>query len=141
MEVHRITSRSSQAALETALKAADVVSLHAPLTPETQRLINRERLGWLKSSAVLVNMGRGGLIEMGALVEALYSGALAGAALDVLAIEPPGAELEPLKQVPNLILTPHFAWTSRQARQRLVGTLAEHLQNYRLNTSSFETKG
>jgi glycerate dehydrogenase len=90
---------------------------------------------------VLVNMGRGGLVEMGALVEALHSGSLAGAALDVLEIEPPGAELEPLKQVPNLILTPHFAWTSRQARQRLVGTLAAHVQNYRLGKGPFEPKG
>ena len=140
MEVHSITSRSSPHELETALKAADVVSMHAPLTPQTQRLINRERLGWLKPSAVLVNMGRGGLIETGALVEALHSGALAGAALDVLDIEPPGAELEPLKQVPNLIVTPHFAWTSRQARQRLVGTLASHLQHYRLGQSPLETR-
>ena len=62
------------------------MSLHAPLTPKTQRFINRERLGWLKPSAVLVNMGRGGLIETGALVEALHSGELAGAALDVLDI-------------------------------------------------------
>jgi len=59
----------------------------------------------------------------------------------VLEIEPPGAELEPLKQVPNLILTPHFAWTSRQARQRLVGTLASHVQNYRLDTSPLGPKG
>ena len=109
MEVHSITSRSSPHDLETALKAADVVSLHAPLTPQTQRLINRERLGWLKPSAVLVNMGRGGLIETGALLDALHSGELAGAALDVLDIEPPGAELEPLKQVSNLILTPHVS--------------------------------
>jgi glycerate dehydrogenase len=98
-------------------------------------------LGWLKPSAVLVNMGRGGLIEIGALVEALRSGELAGAALDVLDIEPPGTELEPLKQVPNLILTPHFAWTSRQARQRLVDTLASHLQDYRLGKSPLEPKG
>ena len=140
MEVHSITSRSSPHDLETALKAADVVSLHAPLTPQTQRLINRERLGWLKPSAVLVNMGRGGLIETGALVDALHSGELAGAALDVLDIEPPGADLEHLKQVPNLILTPHFAWTSRQARQRLVATLATHLLHYRLDQIPVETK-
>jgi glycerate dehydrogenase len=141
MEVHTITSRSSPDTLETALKAADVVSLHAPLTPQTQQLINRERLGWLKPSAVLVNMGRGGLLDMGALVEALHSGALAGAALDVLEIEPPGAELEPLKQVPNLILTPHFAWTSRQARQRLVDTLASHMKTFRLQKGPVETAG
>ena len=131
MTVDPITSRSSPADLEAALRSADVVSLHAPLTPSTQGLINRERLGWLKPSALLVNMGRGGLVDTQALVEALGSGRLAGAALDVLPIEPPGAELDPLKTIPNLILTPHVAWSSRQARQRLVATLAGHLRDYR----------
>ena len=131
MTVDRITSRSSAAQLEAALRAADVVSLHAPLTAHTQGLINRERLRWLKPSALLVNLGRGGLVEMPALVEALTTGQLAGAALDVLAHEPPGEELEALKTVPNLLITPHVAWTSRQARQRLVATLADHLKAFR----------
>ena len=131
MTVDRITSRSSAAQLEAALRAADVVSLHAPLTAHTQGLINRERLRWLKPSALLVNLGRGGLVEMQALVEALTTGQLAGAALDVLAHEPPGEELEALKTVPNLLITPHVAWTSRQARQRLVATLADHLKAFR----------
>ena len=111
------------------LRQADVLSLHAPLTPATRGLLNAERLGWLKPSAVLVNLGRGGLIELPALVEALRRGALAGAALDVLDHEPPGAELEALKEVPNLILTPHIGWASRQARQRLVEALAEALES------------
>jgi glycerate dehydrogenase len=127
MVVRSITSRSSAAELETALRQADVVSLHAPLTPATRGLINAERLAWFKPTAVLVNLGRGGLIELAALVEALEQGRLAGAALDVLEHEPPGAELETLKTVPNLILTPHIGWASRQARQRLVATLAGHL--------------
>ena len=131
MTVDRITSRSSAAQLEAALRAADVVSLHAPLTAHTQGLINRERLRWLKPSALLVNLGRGGLVEMQALVEALTTGQLAGAALDVLAHEPPGEELEALKTVPNLLITPHVAWTSRQARQRLVATLGDHLKAFR----------
>ena len=131
MTVDRITSRSSAAQLEAALRAADVVSLHAPLTAHTQGLINRERLRWLKPSALLVNLGRGGLVEMPALVEALTTGQLAGAALDVLAHEPPGEELEALKTVPNLLITPHVAWTSRQARQRLVATLGDHLKAFR----------
>ena len=83
----------------------------------------------MKPSAVLVNLGRGGLIELPALVEALKRGALAGAALDVLDKEPPGAELDALKEVPNLILTPHIGWASRQARQRLVAALAEALES------------
>ena len=129
MAVRLITSRSSAGELEAALRQADVLSLHAPLTPATRGLLNAERLGWLKPSAVLVNLGRGGLIELPALVEALKRGALAGAALDVLDHEPPGAELEALKEVPNLILTPHIGWASRQARQRLVAALAEALDS------------
>lgn len=129
MAVLLITSRSSAAELEAALRQADVISLHAPLTPATRGLINAERLGWLKPSAVLVNLGRGGLIDLPALVEALQRGALAGAALDVLDQEPPGAELDALKTVPNLILTPHIGWASRQARQRLVAALAEALES------------
>ena len=130
MEVRLITSRSSAAELEAVLLQADVLSLHAPLTPATLGLINAERLGWLKPSAVLVNLGRGGLIELPALVEALTRGALAGAALDVLDKEPPGNEMEALKKVPNLILTPHIGWASRQARQRLVAALAAELQSH-----------
>ena len=129
MAVQLITSRSSAAELEESLRLADVISLHAPLTPATRGLINAERLGWLKPSAVVVNLGRGGLIDLPALVEALQGGALAGAALDVLDQEPPGAELDALKTVPNLILTPHIGWASRQARQRLVAALAEALES------------
>jgi glycerate dehydrogenase len=128
MVVRLITSRSSAAELEAALRQADVICLHVPLTPATRGLINAERLGWLKPSALLVNLGRGGLIDLPALVEALQRGALAGAALDVLDQEPPGAELDALKTVPNLILTPHIGWASRQARERLVAALAEALE-------------
>ena len=78
---------------------------------------------------MLVNLGRGGLIELPALIEALEQARLAGAALDVLDKEPPGAELDALKEVPNLILTPHIGWASRQARQRLVAALAEALES------------
>ena len=127
MDVRLLTSRSGAGELEAALRQADVLSLHAPLTPATRGLINAERLSWLKPSAVLVNLGRGGLIELPALVKALQRGALAGAALDVLDKEPPGAELEALKELPNLILTPHIGWASRQARQRLVAALAAEL--------------
>ena len=125
-----LTSRSSNGELEQALRQADVLSLHAPLTPRTEGLINAERLGWLPPGAVLVNAGRGGLVDLTALGEALGSGRLAGAALDVLAQEPPGPELTPLLSLPNLLLTPHMAWSSRQARGRLVQTMADHLERY-----------
>ena len=125
-----LTSRSTSAELETALRQADVLSLHAPLTAQTHDLINRERLGWMKPTARLVNMARGGLVNLEALTDALQQGRLAGAALDVLPVEPPGPELEALLHTPRLLISPHMGWSSRQARSRLVHTLADHLQAY-----------
>lgn len=128
MRCLRLTSRSSAAELEQGLRQADVLSLHAPLTAATRGLLDRRRLGWLRPSALLVNTARGALVDTEALVEALGAGRLAGAALDVLPEEPPtAATLDALQAVPNLLVTPHMAWTSRQARQRLVHTLAGHL--------------
>ena len=130
MDTSLITSRSSQAEMETALRRADVVSLHAPLTARTRGLINGTSLKWLKPSALLVNMARGALVDTEALVAALQQQRLAGAALDVLCHEPPGAEIEALLGVPNLLVTPHMAWSSRQARRRLVETIAAHLEAF-----------
>ena len=130
MQCIGLTSRSSDAELEAALRQADVVSLHAPLTPQTQNLINAERLSWMKPSARLVNMARGGLVKLDDLCAVLRNRQLAGAALDVLPVEPPGPELEALMETPNLLISPHMGWSSRQARRRLVQTLAGHLQAY-----------
>ena len=128
MECIGLTSRSSDAELEEALRQADVLSLHAPLTPQTQNLINAQRLSWMKPSARLVNMARGGLVKLDDLCAALRNGQLAGAALDVLPVEPPGPELQALLDTPNLLISPHMGWSSRQARSRLVQTLAGHLK-------------
>ena len=128
MECIGLTSRSSDAELEDALRQADVLSLHAPLTPQTQNLINAQRLSWMKPTARLVNMARGGLVNLDDLCAALRNGQLAGAALDVLPVEPPGRELEALLDTPNLLISPHMGWSSRQARSRLVQTLAGHLK-------------
>lgn len=125
-----LTSRSSTADLEAALRQADVLSLHAPLTPQTQHLINAQRLSWMKPTARLVNMARGALVQLEDLCAALRSGQLAGAALDVLPVEPPGSELDALLITPNLLISPHMGWSSRQARSRLVQTMAGHLQAY-----------
>jgi glycerate dehydrogenase len=130
MDTSLITSQTRPEDLETALRRADVVSLHAPLNSKTRGIINATSLGWLKPSAHLINMARGALVDTDALVAALDAGRLAGAALDVLVNEPPGAELDRLIGVPNLILTPHMAWSSRQARRRLVATIAAHLQAF-----------
>ena len=136
MQVIGLTSRSTPEEQELALRRADVLSLHAPLTPATAGLLNAERLAWLPHGALLVNMGRGGLVDLEALAAALRSGQLAGAALDVLAQEPPGRELNTLLQLPNLLITPHMGWSSRQARQRLVATLAGHLERYAFSRSA-----
>ncbi|HJS14372.1 MAG TPA: D-2-hydroxyacid dehydrogenase [Rheinheimera sp.] len=124
-------TRAGRTAFETALRQADVLSLHCPLTDSTAKLINAKTLSWMKPTALLINTARGGLIDETALAEALTSGTLAGAALDVLSTEPPAVNhplLEPA--LPNLIITPHVAWASRQAMQRLVLQLSENLQAF-----------
>lgn len=123
--------RPGRIAFNKALALADVLSLHCPLTPATQHLLNRERLAQLKAGAVLINTARGGLIETEALIAALKSGQLLAAALDVLETEPPPAE-HPLLQcrLPNLLLTPHIGWASREARTRMVLKIAANIQTF-----------
>jgi len=123
--------RTGRTAFEVALRQADVLSLHCPLTDSTAKLINATRLSWMKPQAILINTARGGLIDEPALANALATGKLAGAALDVLSSEPPVANHPLLRSdLPNLIITPHVAWASRQAMQRLVLQLAENLQAF-----------
>lgn len=105
--------------LEELFADADVVSLHCPLTPSTKGLVNAERLSRMKRSAFLINTGRGPLIDEPALAEALNRGQIAGAALDVLSQEPPPAG-NPLFTARNCIITPHIAWATKAARQRLL---------------------
>ncbi|MCB1232654.1 MAG: D-2-hydroxyacid dehydrogenase [Verrucomicrobiae bacterium] len=110
---------------------SDVITLHCPLTEATQDLINRETLGMMKSTAVLINTGRGPLINESDLVEALKAGTIAGAGLDVLSVEPPPADhplLDP--SIPNLMITPHTAWASREARLRLLDRVVENLHAF-----------
>lgn len=124
-------TRTGRTAFEAALRQADVLSLHCPLTDNTAKLINATTLSWMKPTALLINTARGGLIDETALAEALTSGTLAGAALDVLSTEPPEADHLLLNSaLPNLIITPHVAWASRQAIQRLVVQLTENLQAF-----------
>jgi glycerate dehydrogenase len=112
--------REGYVAFGDAIGEADVVSLHCPLNAETRGLMNAEVFAQMKSSAVLVNTARGGLVDEAALADALRSGRIAGAATDVLTQEPP-REPNPLlaPDVPNLIVTPHMAWASAGAMQRL----------------------
>jgi D-3-phosphoglycerate dehydrogenase len=100
--------------LPTLLGRADAVSLHAPLTPATRHLIGARELGLMKPTALLVNTARGGLVDQAALLAALRRGRLAGAALDVLEREPPAPD-EPLLRLPNVVVTPHAAFYSRES--------------------------
>jgi glycerate dehydrogenase len=115
--------------LQTVFRQSDVVSLHCPLSPQTRELVNRERLSWMKSSAFLINTSRGQLIDEAALAEALNLGGIAGAALDVLAQEPPPST-NPLLQAKNCIITPHFAWATRASRQRLMQIAVENARAF-----------
>lgn len=115
---------SDERPLEELLAQADAVSLHVPLTPETRGLMDARRLALMKADAVLINTGRGALVDAHALAQALRRGRLAGAAIDVLDTEPPPAS-HPLlaDDIPNLLLTPHSAWASEAAQQRLAARL------------------
>jgi glycerate dehydrogenase len=115
--------------LESLLRNSDVVSLHCPLTPATERLINTERLSWMKPGAILLNTSRGGLLDEEAVAEALDSGQLGGAGLDVLSKEPPPPD-HPLLRAKNCIITPHQAWATRAARQRLMKAVVENVRSF-----------
>ena len=114
--------------LEQLLPQVDVLTLHCPLTDATRHMIGAEQLAAMKSGSLLINTGRGGLVDEQALVDSLRNGHLGGAGFDVLTTEPPIAG-NPLldAQLPNLVVTPHSAWGSREARQRIVEQLAENL--------------
>ena len=113
------------------LTAADVVSIHCPLSEQTRNLIDTDALAQMKASALLINCARGGIVNEQALAQALKQELIAGAGVDVLTREPPingNALLE--ADIPNLIVTPHCAWGSREARQRLVNQAGEKLRTF-----------
>lgn len=123
--------RAGYTPFETVLREADVVSLHTPLTPETRHLIGAREFLMMKPGAILINTARGGLVDEAALVDALKSGAIAGAGFDVLSVEPPHAG-NPLLELdlPNFILTPHVAWSSREAMQTLADQLVDNIEAF-----------
>ena len=125
--VHRRTPGPGRTDLAALLANSDVVSLHCPLTSETRQLINAERLALMKSTALLINTGRGALINETDLAAALHQGRLGGAGLDVLTLEPPEAT-NPLLQAPNCVITPHIAWATKAARQRLIVEVAANVE-------------
>jgi glycerate dehydrogenase len=115
--------------LDTLFRASDVVSLHCPLTPETEGLVNAARLALMKPTAFLLNTARGGLVDEAALAAALDAGRIAGAGLDVLSVEPPPAT-NPLLAARNCVITPHIAWATRTARERLIAITADNLRAF-----------
>ncbi len=121
--------KSGRLSLDEVLKKSDFVTIHAPLTPLTQDLINKERIRKMKPGAFLINMARGGIVNETALRRALDSKKIAGAASDVLTQEPP-PENHILIKAPNLLLTPHVAWASLEARTRLVHEIALNIKAF-----------
>lgn len=107
---HRRSGGADSLPLDALLATADVVSVHLPLTDETRGLLDARRLAMMKPGAVLVNTGRGGIVDEAALADLLRSGHLAGAGLDVFATEPIEVTTSPLVDLPNVVLTPHVAW-------------------------------
>jgi glycerate dehydrogenase len=128
---HATATREGRAEFGEVLRLSDVVTLHCPLTEETRNLIDEEELKLMKREAILINTARGGLVREGALVEALRAGVIAGAAFDVLSEEPPLQGNVLLDQnLPNLIVSPHVAWASKEAMQSLADQLVENIEAF-----------
>lgn len=117
------------AGLHELLSESDVVSIHCPLFPETQGLINKETLKLMKSSAFFLNTSRGPLMVDQDLADALNEGIIAGAGIDVLSVEPPSAN-NPLFKAKNCLITPHIAWATKEARSRLMGIAENNLSSF-----------
>jgi len=115
--------------LDNLFRQSDVISLHCPLTPETQQLVNAQSLALMKPSAFLINTSRGPLVDEDALAQALQSGQIAGAGLDVLTVEPPKPD-NPLFNLQNCFITPHHAWATQTARQTLLDIVVANLQAF-----------
>ena len=115
--------------LDELLENSDYISLHCPLNDQTKHLINKETISKMKPNAVIVNTGRGPLINERDLCEALAAKRIAGAGLDVQEVEPP-AEDSPLYTLDNVIITPHMGWKGLETRQRLVGIIRDNVQAF-----------
>lgn len=137
MKVWAYTSKSrlqlppeiKKAELDQIFRECDFISLHCPLNKDTKELVNAQRLAQMKPSAVIINTGRGGLINESDLANALNEGILYAAGLDVLSEEPPRTD-NPLLSARNCFITPHIAWANYEARQRLVRIAADNLKSY-----------
>ena len=137
MKVKALTSKTAdalpagieKASLEELLATSDVVSLHCPLTDNTRRMMNGETLRLMKPTAILINTGRGPLVDDQAIAEALEEGRLAAFCADVLTEEPPKAD-HPLLKQPNAFITPHIAWATKEARSRLIQVATDNVSSF-----------
>ncbi len=137
MKVQALTSKSSgllpagvsKASLEELLSTSDVITLHCPLTDSTLHLVNHETLAQMRPGAILINTGRGPLVDEFAVAEALKSGRLSAYCADVLCEEPPRAD-NPLFCLPNAFITPHIAWATTEARNRLLQTAIHNVRSF-----------
>ena len=128
-------TRAGRVSIPELLSQVDLLSLHCPLTPDTQGLIGAEELRLMRRDALLINTARGGIVDEHALAAALREGRLGGAGVDVLVREPPTAGsplLDP--DIPNLIVTPHVAWASRESRQRLLDEVGRNIEAFLAGT-------
>ena len=138
LEVYAFTSKAASelpegihkvASIDELFEICDIVSLHCPLTPDTKEIVNARRLSMMKHSAILINTGRGPLVNETDLAEALETGKLAAAGLDVMVSEPP-VESNPLLKCKNCFITPHIAWATKEARVRLMDQTVLNLKSY-----------
>lgn len=137
MDVFAVTSKESallpsgiqKTTLNGLLSIADVLSLHCPLTKDTDKLINAERLELMKPGSILINTGRGQLVDEKAVAKALDSGHLKGYGADVMSLEPPSKDNPLLKQL-HAYFTPHIAWASKEARTRLINIAADNVKAF-----------
>jgi glycerate dehydrogenase len=128
---HARAIRDGRTSFSEVLKESDVISLHCPLTVDTESMLRRSEFRTMKPNALLINTARGGLVEDNALIEALQEGLIAGAAIDVLREEPPvnGSPLLELN-LPNFIVTPHVAWASNEAVQALADQVIDNIEAF-----------
>lgn len=137
MEVCVMTSKEASALpvgmkkmeLDELFASCDVVSLHCPLTPSTKEMVNADRLKTMKPNAILINTGRGPLVNEQDLADALNEGRISAAGLDVLSVEPADAD-NPLLKAKNCFITPHIAWATKEARTRLMDIAVNNLKSY-----------
>lgn len=128
-EASQLPPGIKKASLEEIFSDSDVVSIHAPLTPDTRGLVNAARLALMKPTAILINTSRGPLVDEKALAEALEQGKIRAAGVDVLSNEPPRAD-NPLLKAPRCYITPHIAWATREARGRLIEITVANLKAF-----------